>query len=279
MALRGERVVAHYGAWPARFWIGGRERVCGQISDLFAVADEGAGVSRATAATRAARAFFEHYARGSADDPDGDALYFGWPVERALRHGERHLEYEVLRPLQWLARPLRERPGDAGGADVLERFDEHARFLWERCADELRHSAIRDAARLTWRYLAHPTRRYLPLGVRDSGGTLRGLAVLCRDPSPEPGVSVVAEWLVPADERDVALRLLAALERHAAADGAHALATSVPPWSPWFALLQEQGFRVHPSSWVTVVRSFDRALDLETLRRTLWTVPGDGDLV
>ena len=151
--------------------------------------------------------------------------------------------------------------------------------MYERCAAGFGASTVRDERWMNWRYVERPDADYLRLGVRDGDGTLRGLLVGRVLDHGGRTVGLVADWLVPAQESEVGEALLAAFEDRAARAGAEALALWIPEWSPWFTCLQDSGFRVVPTDWDLVTRSFRRGMDASFLRESWWLQPGDSDLV
>jgi len=273
VALDGERVVAHFAALPVRTLLAGREVVFAQGIDSFALPSH-RGAAGGNAFVRTARAFFETYG-GSAD-----ALYYGWPSERAWRLGKRALGYEAVRTQMALVRPLG--AGAREPALEIERLlelDHQVQWLFERCAPELGAAAVRDARSLSWRFLDHPEASYELLGARDERGILRGLAAYRAGTGPFAGLGCVVDWLVPSSEGEVGEALLTSLERCARRDGMSALAMWLPESSRWFAQLQERGFLVHPTPWRLAVASFTPRLDAEWMRTGWWSTLADSDLV
>ena len=115
--------------------------------------------------------------------------------------------------------------------------------------------------------------------MHDGERILRGLAVQRTCAYLGPRTSVIADWLVPEDEPEVAEELLAAVLACSRADEARAVAVLVPPWSRWFSWFQECGFAAHASDYVLSARSFDPRHDLDWLRERWWYQLGDSDLV
>jgi hypothetical protein len=272
VALDGGRVVAHFAALPVRTLLDGREAVFAQGIDSFALPSH-RGSAGGNAFLRTARAFFAAYGGSS------DALYYGWPSERAWRLGSRMLAYEAVRTQMALVRPLGASAGEPGlEIQRLLELDHQALWLFERCAAELGAAAVRDARYLSWRFLEHPEGRYELLGARDERGILRGLSVYRMGRGPFAGLGCAVDWLAPSSEVEVGSALLAALERCARRDGASALALWLPESSRWFARLQELGFLVHPTPWRLAVASFTPRLDAQWMRTGWWSTLADSDL-
>jgi len=275
VAVRDGRVAAQYAGMPARAWALGEEHVFVQAVDAMVHPEHRRGLQNPGLFVRTAQACFE-----ACGAPGGDAVHYGWPIAPAARVGRRFLDQELVREELVLVRSIasgwRRLPD---GVERLERFDEQALWLYERCCGEWGASVVRDAARLSWRYLEHPRRRYACLGARDGEGLLRGLAVLREGSWTQAGALPLCEWLVPAGEREVGERLERAVLAAAAAQGAERVVALFPDWSPWFGAFQERGWRVHPSPYELVARSFERRIDAGWLVAHWWYQLGDSDLV
>jgi hypothetical protein len=284
VAVRGDQVVAQYAALPSRVWMDGQERIFSQVVDSMVHPDERGGLGRQGTFARTALAFFEAHGLGGVGG-GAVSMFYGWPVPANRRIGERLLGYERCGQQHALVRMMAEDPasGPESLADVgvtpLSGFDEQALWLWERCAPQLGASTVRDGAWLSWRYLRHPEHAYTCLGVCDSEEILRGLAVGRAVEQDGKRVALMADWLVPIAEPEVAQRLLGAFELKAREWACEAIALWIPPASPWFTWFQVQGFGLRPTPWQRVVRSFDRRIDVEFAQAGWWYQLGDSDLV
>lgn len=265
---RGD-VAALYATQPARAWGAGGGRVLAQVIDSMVDPEHRAGLKRPGLFVNTAQRFFEVHG-------DPNAIYYGWPLPEAWRVGERFLDYGLIGPWNLLIRELGEGRVEVPGVRVLESFDHRAGWLWERCADEMRLSIVRDAERLRWRYLDAPGKPYVCMGVPDGAGNLGGLAVLREE--WRAGVAALVDWVVPTDEPEVGEDLRRAVEARARGAGAGALAVALPSWSRWFDHFVGRDYLVHPSDYLLVARSFDRRFDLDDLREGLWLGLGDSDL-
>ena len=259
-------VLAHYGAASRRVMLGGKERRVAEITHTFENAPGHLALS--------AKGFFNEFA-----GPRGQVILYGWPDDPRL--SLKLLEFEVVRTENLLEHDGTSLPNSSPNGiriETIERFDEQARWLYDRCAGGFGSSAIRDADFLNWRFVDRPGFRYTVLGARDRDGILRGYAVLAgaetgrdaraRPDEPWPGRPLLVDWLVPTDEPHVGERLLG--EALAWARNAGALATSLPPWSPWFESFQRAGFRVRFDARALVAKSFVRKYDDLWLRDNAW---------
>ena len=279
IALHKGEVVAQYAALPQQVWIDGARHVFAQIVDSMVHPAHRGRNQRPSLFVETARAFFAEFG-----GPSKDWVHYGWPIAKVQGVGEQHLAYDTLRTQLVLVRELESasaRGTTSRSIDVvdIERFDTSAKWLWDRCADGLRASAIRDEAHLNWRFTEHPRQRYAMHGARDRGGLLRGLCIARRADFVQRNLWCIADWLVPEAEIDVAEALLERTLSAARLADAHAVALIVPEWSPWQRWFQEHGFLAHPTPYRTVARPFHRRFDLEWLRSNWWYQWGDSDLV
>ncbi len=275
LALHGDRVVGQYAAIPYRTDMRGEERFFLHIVDSMMLPEHRAGYRRPGLFVHTAYRFFEEW--GGADK---DPIHYGMPIEKVFRLGQQFLGYEVVQTHGLLVRQM-----DAGpttlpdGVERLTRYDEQARWLYDRCAGPWAVSAFRDAAFLNWRFIDHPRFDYVALGVRDSAGILRGTAVYRTADWIVPRMGVLCEWLVPPEEPEVGALLRQAVEALGRSEGVSAFITLFPDWSPWFRSFQEAGWRVYPSHYFMGARSFHPRVEQMWLRENWWYQLSDVDLV
>lgn len=266
VAARDGGVAAELGAVAVRTWIDAREARFACVVDARLTPELRRGLRHAAPFLATARAF----AAGCGATP-GDLVAYGHPDERTLRLFDEVLEAEVVRTETLLVRDAGQ--GSAAAppeAAPIERFDEQARWLYERCAGEWGASAIRDERWANWRFVDAPGRDYARLGVRDAQGILRGWAI-CADAvqGGRPALAIV-DWLVPPGEPEVAESLLGAVLARARAGRRELVLALFPDWSPWFGRFQDRGFLVHPTDHVLMARNFDRRFDPQWLRAHWW---------
>jgi hypothetical protein len=274
VAVHEGRVVAAYAGIVQRTWIGGEERLCVQPVDLMVHPDYRRGLSHRGLYVRIG----EHFLDGYGVNGD-DAMHYGWPVEEARRVGERLMGYDLVREDLALVRELTGDPGVLPG-DVREvhELGDELKWLWDRCASEWGAATVRDARWARWRFLERPGHDYRLLGAYDED-LLVGLAVLRVGEWTWEGAMPLCDWLVPAGELAVAHDLERAVCTMARAAGATSLVAVFPDSSPHFALFQELGWRVAPSPYRLVARSFDGRYDPDWLRAYWWYSLADSDLV
>lgn len=276
VALTGGKVVAQYAALPTRVWSDGEEYGFSQIVDSMVHPEHRKGLKRPGLFVRTGEAFFEHFG-----DVRRDIVFHGWPTAENWRIGERFLGYERAATQMLLTRPV-EPHFDVLPADCVEltgRFDHEVQWLYERCCSAWGASTIRDAGYMNWRYVDKPNADYVCIGVRGEQDVLRGLCVFGVREWGGEQVALVLDWLVPADEPEVAEALLVALDVGARERGATQTTLMVPFSSPWFSALQREGYHVQRSPYDHIVRSFHPRFDADFLREHWWVQLGDSDLV
>ena len=274
LALAEDKVVAQYAALPSRVWMAGAVRTFAQIVDSMVHPEHRSGLKRPGLFVLTALPFFEAYG-----GRQKDWVHYGWPVESAWRIGKTFLQYEVVRTQTALAREPDRSAAAPPEVERLARFDQQARWLYDRCVGDFGASTIRDAEYLNWRYVENPFHEYALYGVRDAQGDLRGYAVYRLADWKLPRMGVIVDWLVPPGEPEVGELLRRAIDARAAADNATALCLFLPEWSPWFERFQDWGFLVLPSDYYMVARNFHPRYDMRWLREAWWYQLGDSDLV
>jgi hypothetical protein len=272
VATLEERVVASYVGIPTRTWFGGEERICVQAVDLMLHPDLRQGLGGQRLHRGIAERFFALYGDGQ-----GDLMHYGWPIAPAARFGRRLLAYEFVREELCLVRETLPNVSADPGVQVLHEVGQDLRWLWDRCAGEWGLSTIRDGDWARRRFLEHPSVDYTLLGVREEG-ILRGMCVLRETPWHWEGATALCDWLVPADEPEVARRLQAAAFGRAATMGSKRLVCLLPESSRAFALFQEHGWHVQSTPYQLLLRSFDRRLDADWVRQHAWLTLADSDL-
>lgn len=274
VALHEGNVVAQYAAAPYRVLVRGKERVFAHIVDSMAHPDHRAGLKRPGLFVQTALPFFEAYG-----GKNKDLVHYGWPNEKAWRIGSRYLGYAPVRTQTVLVRESGEGEVELPeGVEVVERFDEQARWLYDRCAGEWGVSAIRDDAFLNWRFVANPFHDYEVFGVRDGAGVLRGYAVVRFGGWQVRDMGLIVDWLVPPDEPEVGELLDRAVLARARSQGAVAVGLWLPDWSPWFGRFQARGYVVRPTDYYHGARSFHPRYDPLWLRDNWWYTLADSDL-
>ncbi len=169
----------------------------------------------------------------------------------------------------WRKLMLRRRAGLA--FEAVRRFDSSVDEVTQRCMTWPGFWSPHDADFLNWRYLEHPTARYLAFALVD-GCNPAGYYVLRTDRQ----VSWLMEFVAPVSPRRLASAMLLHLIETALASGCIHVSFSAPPgWRHW-KLLHAAGFLPVPSEfylWPT-----GEEPELRQLPTWQW-VPGDMDCV
>jgi hypothetical protein len=276
LAPDGEIVAQYAGLGQTLVHRGERLRAS-QSVDSFVEPTRRGGLGRTTAFVETGRAYAERF---GGDAPGRDVLMWGLPVPAAWRIGRARLGYGFVRSVMQLVGDAAAL-GDAIPAGVeleeVERFPAEVGALFERVAPGLGLAALRDQRRLDWRYADHPERRYA-VALARVDGALAGYAVARRGAFDGREGALLCDWLADRARPDVAVALRAWLVRRARAEGQRRLAGLLPDTSPEWLEFQRAGWRVEPTRYTLVARSWRRALPVDDLRASFWVTLGDTDL-
>jgi hypothetical protein len=160
--------------------------------------------------------------------------------------------------------------GQAGLAfEAVRRFESSVDEVTQQCMSWPGFWSPHDAEFLNWRYLGHPTARYLAFALVDSC-KLAGYYVLKIDGQ----ASWLMEFVTPDSPRRLASALLLHLIETAKAAGCTHLTFSAPPrWRHW-KLLHAAGFLPVPSE----IYLSPQGEEPELIQLAMWQwVPGDMD--
>ena len=269
------RIVGHVGGLPFPTWCQGRVRSTNQSVDNMIDPSDRRGLKRIGVFARLVNHWIETYF-----GCDRDFIAWGFPSESNFRIGQKFSKYSLFRTVNAL---VHENPSrlvkDHSGLEsrLVERFDEGADTLWDRCSEDIELGVVRNMRHLNWRYADHPIRRYRLIEVREtSTGLLRGIGVTRFGGMADDAVLLV-DWLVPTDDDDAAHCLLCACAKHAAELDAGAVTAWFPEGIQWFRHFQLNGFIVQPSPHIFVGRSWDRSVRIKDIRRAFYATPGDMD--
>jgi hypothetical protein len=183
IAIRGDRVIAHYGGVSRRVYRNGKIETAIQITDVMVDPAERAVMTRSGAFLQMARASQEYFLGCEAEHDFG----FGFPNHRHMLLAHRlglYDEVERLVEMEWSSQPIglssltKAEVIDPGCLDP-RRID----ALWQQMRSGLadRILVARDARYWIYRYAENPSRHYVMLAIRHklTQGIL-GLAVLRR---------------------------------------------------------------------------------------------------
>jgi hypothetical protein len=213
--------------------------------------------------------------------PDKDTIMWGLPVPAAWRIGKTYLEYDMIRTEGKLCATERTlRPGAAPGVEVEERrtWPADLAALFAAVAQGRGAIAVRDEAHLNWRFLERPRTEY-SLAAARAGGRTVGLAVFRAATFDGRRDGLLCEWLVDPARPEAAGALAHWAHERSTAAGCEHLTAVLPDTAPEYLDLQRRGFRVAPTRYFLVGRSYSKRHDLRWVYRHWYYTLGDTDLV
>lgn len=269
-AWRGERLVAHYAAFPRQVWWRGEALPAFQVGDVMVHPRERGVLTRRGPFQRCATAFLETwlgYGRPF-------LLGFGFPNLRAMRVAERlglYAPVDRMHEIRWP--PLPDRPRWRSRIRHFQPESDASRVasLWARMRRDLDGFLVgeRHFAYLVHRYLHHPEHRYECLVLT---GRLRrqvlGLIVLRRDGDRWLWV----DWLGGAADMDEALAQARRMVTRWGGNELYTWASTVPA-----GRLAALGGVVMPLEVFVPTGIWTEGPDPESLRERWWLMPGDTD--
>lgn len=225
-----------------------------------------------------------HYEQWGGKGETNNSFHYGWPIA-TWRIGQKYLRYEIIRDWDVLFREMvpggfpQRATSDALEVRKVERFDEAVDGLWAEFAKTTKLSIVRDRKYLNWRYAdAHDVDYELYECRERAADALRGVAIVSRRDFVQDNLCFLVDWLVPADDEDATIALVAKAEERASALGTNALATLFQHRDPRFLQFQKLGFLVYGTTYFQVVIPFDRH-DAEFYKEEWYHTLGDSDLV
>ncbi|MBM4062100.1 MAG: GNAT family N-acetyltransferase [Planctomycetes bacterium] len=274
-------IVGAYVTLPVRVLADGEQVLAGQCVDLFVLPEHRRHGKRPGLFVNLALA---HYELWGGKAPHQNAFHYGWPIA-TWRIGQKYLRYEIVRDWDFLFAerpaggfPPRALPGELE-LRTADRCGADADALWSSLRGQSRLQIVRDATYLNWRYADAHDATYELVECREvRTGRLRGLAVLTRRDLLFPGTSFLVDWLVPADDHDATLCLIAHAEQRSNATGSPVLATLFQHLDPRFLHFQHRGFRVYGTGYFQVVIPFTLD-DTQWFKDHWYHTLGDSDIV
>ena len=183
---QGAQPVAHYGCLTQRVLLFGQEALALQPVDVLVAPRERGILTRRGVMFQLATSLFESLFGPGRRHPIG----MGFPTTRHLLLAERLNLFKSagrLVDLSWLpdSRPLPWTLRVLEGAQIPgERLNRAIDRLWRRMAPDLRQAVVlvRDAQRIRYRYLQHPSKSYQAILIRSRlTGQDLGLMIVRRD--------------------------------------------------------------------------------------------------
>lgn len=271
-------VLAQFAALPRATWLDGEVRTFIHGVDSFVHPEYRRGLKKPGVFLETAVPMVAHYC-GMGDDQD--AVMWGLPVWAAFRIGKEALKEEVMRTeLKLVARAEHVRHGAASGVEVEEvtAFPDEVDGLFERAREPFGAIGLRDRARLAWRFTGHPTRRY-GIALARRGGELVWYAVVRPGHFDGEDVGLVGDWLVAPGDVTAGSALRAWAWERAQADGQESLVTMLPDTCPDFLAFQHEGWRVRPTRYFSISRSWVKRYSVRWLYQRWYYNLAESDLV
>lgn len=274
-------IVGTYASMPLRIRMEGEDLLAAEGLDMWVLPDFR---RRAPRPGLFVHIGWKQYEIFGGTEPGQARFHYGWPIPN-WRIGQKYLRYENIRDWDFL---FRQRP--AGGFPArpateelevrrVERFDAATDALWDRMKDVTGLAIVRDSAYLNWRYADAHDRSYELYECRQlSTGELRGLCVWTRSDFLFPQTAFLVDWLLPTEDDDATVAMVAQAEQRANEEGCNALATLFPQMDPRFLKFQQLGFLVYGTSYFLVVIPFDSHGTL-FYREQWYHTAGDSDLL
>lgn len=271
-------IVGSYPVLPLRMILEGERRICAQAVDLVVLPQFRRHGERPGLFVTLGKKNQELWGGSGKTE-----FHYGWAVP-AWRIGQKYLGYENIRDWNFLFREA-----SAGGIDArplpphlevreVPRYGADVDLLWQRLEPTFRCATVRDAAYLNWRYADAHDFRYRLFECRDRDGALRGIAVFGVGDFLFPHTSFLVDWLVPLDDQDATVALVAAAEQQANREGTRALATLFNPIDPRSLQFQRLGFLVFGTTYFIGMAPFENRGTV--FYRDHWYLTcGDSDLV
>ena len=208
---------------------------------------------------------------------------WGLPERTAWRIGHRYLGYDTVSNVKWLvldAGTTEALAGaqPAGGLEVVEAtaFPAQLDALFERGATGRRALGLRDARRLAWRFGADERVRIAI--ARGAEGASGYVVARPGELDGQRGL-LVCDWLVPLAAPEAARALRSWVLRATRRLGLERAVCAFPESAPEWLDFQRAGWRVRPSRFRLVARSYRSDLSVDWLRRNWYWTLADTDLV
>lgn len=273
------QVVAQFTGIPSPHKVGDNTFTFSQILDSMVDPDFRKGLKKPGVFASTVFDYVDHFGHR-----DREAIMYGLPNPQAFRIGRRLLGYSFIHDIVMLYKSADELRASAAAVpsdvtvEAVDRFGPEADALWAAFSPSVEVANIRDATWLDWRFADCPDVDYLQLVARGADGAMRGVAVARADFIGTQD-AVLCDWVVPPDDTDASLALLAKLESLALAANATGLMILFPEYSPEFAFIQGQGYTTRESQFIQVARSYTDDVPLDLLQAKWWYTLGDYDLV
>jgi hypothetical protein len=221
--------------------------------------------------------------------PGKSDMVYGFPIPEYERLIAKLAGTRVLQPVIALARTIPGRFRELIGhvaqrryrISRVDRFVPSVDRLWERCQPQFPLAIIRDARYLNWRYADCPDKSYILLLATDGRtGAPEGLAVIRHGllEAPDAPVTLLMDWLVPAESSTLARALLEQCHSLAVAAGRPKVRAWFPEYTHEYRLLQHLGYCREPTVYNLTANFFNDEIVVDWARTHWYYTMGDADI-
>lgn len=248
VAIVGGEIVGNYAGWGTSLLVDGRRTLSYSVGDVATDPSVRGMGGRRGIYRSMTEAFYETVgARGV-------PFCFGFPNPRALRVSERIVGSRTLFPIREILVPCETFPPPPPDAVVADFATENFDFLWRAAENFLTHAAVRDRARVNWRFHARPSRWYRMVSRERQGDSL-GWAAL----SVAGDAALVADFLGRDANGGDLPPLFGAAAAEAKRLGASKLVFWETPGGPGADYLRSLPGERRETGFPIIVRTFDDA--------------------
>ena len=171
VGVRDGEIVGNYAGWGMRFLLDGESRLLYSVGDV--------ATDPAVRGLGGRRGIFRAMADAFFASVEGQVPFcFGFPGARHRLISERIVGSETLFPIRFVEVPLEAFARPPADVEAGDSVGESLNGLWEAARRGLTHAAVRDPARVNWRFHARPN-RYYRMVWRSQGGAMTAWAAIC----------------------------------------------------------------------------------------------------
>lgn len=281
------QIVSQFCSIPSRVKIGSDEYLFGQIVDSMVHPNFRGSLKKKGLFASTVQAYVDHLGRA-----DKELIMMGLPNPQAFRVGKKLCGYvpmtkiyvhtKAVEPDTTLPMP----PIDVSfrmnefRVQVVGRFSDDVRELWERVAPHHAVATVRSAKHLNWRFPDSPQWDYVLVEARGAeDNALHGYTVLRQKWLDQPDL-MIADWFIDPEVPGVANALLANAEHLAAKAGMTAVKCLLNPMCEESRFFEDEGYDLTPTPFRMVSRTYDESIvTVPWLNRHWYYTMGDFDVV
>lgn len=278
-AWDGERLAAHYAAYPVALTSNGKAESTMHVGDTFTLPSRrGVGRGKTNLISRVVRLFHKLWCEGKID------FFYGFNTGRIQKLGKNILSYEVIAPVHEFSCPATSE-AVPWRARIAKRFSSYHSEISDKSgpwADSFFEQAkahypmllTRDYRYLKWRYDEHPDYQYKVVLLKKAGEVV-GWSVIREQ---ENDMLLVDALVLPAHAKQLLLHtrlIVNQLNKEATLTGWF---SQTPDW--WKSALDSQGFTIRrqPQGLDLCLTFFSKRFSANEIRESFYFTMGDSDL-